>query len=173
LGFLARGEFHELLETDKSIGERLFTLQEHLQLVVARPWTGYGLGAANRFWLDEAVLLPSHNVFIELAVNFGALYVVFLVFLLFWLLRNRHRPAVEQHVRSNLFAQMVFAIVILGMADNTVFYSRPFISVLGGLVGLLATQHWTTTQGDRGFAHLGTILASRSEDALGEGTDVR
>jgi len=68
---------------------------------------------------------------------------------------------------------MVFAIVILGMADNTVFYSRPFISVLGGLVGLLATQHWTAAQGDRGFAHPGTMPASRSEHALEEGTDVR
>src|SRR6266699_2200475 len=140
LQFLARGDIGQLIESDPSLGERFFALQQHVALIGQRPWTGYGLGAANRFWEAQEVLIPSHNSFVELAVNFGIPYVIFLILLLSGLVRNGHRSSAEQFLRSNVFAQFVLAIVLLGMADNTVLYSRTLIVLLGGLLGLLARQ---------------------------------
>lgn len=127
-------------EQDGSAVERLLAMSQYLDLVSRRPFTGYGLGAADTFRATGELPDVSHNLFLELAFHYGIPYVVGLLALTWRLWRHRARPEIEASLGSNLVNQFVVAFVLSGCFSSMVLASRVLMVVLGALLGAYAAS---------------------------------
>lgn len=118
----------------QSVAARLAYQAQYVDMLGARPWTGYGLGAATYFQRRGVLLNSSHIVFLEVAFEFGIFYSLSLLVAVASLGRLREAvrgPACDANTMRVAFALIVLA---LSMFSNTVMTERTFLVLLGGIV---------------------------------------
>jgi O-antigen ligase len=127
------------LSSDVSATLRLLAFRQHTSLIARRPIFGYGLGTT--YYYRETgyrISIASHNAYIEAALNYGLLYLAALLWLLFLLTRHPNKHRVQSTLHSNVVTQLLIAMLLAGLASNTVLGSRVLLITLGTVLAAIS-----------------------------------
>jgi O-antigen ligase len=145
------------LVEDTSLSARFDTQANYLELVLDRPWLGYGFGSDVYYQDTGQIWISAHSQALTYAFEYGVLnpLVVCLVVLsLYW---KRGRRSVEHALDSNSVGQFVAAFLVL-FAYASVTEARVFYIVLG-LVFAMVQYSKHLFEYDEETGRLGAMLS--------------
>jgi O-antigen ligase len=127
------------LSDDTSVRERLEAQAVYWSLIQERPLLGHGFGSEEYFLKTGALFLSAHSNALTAAMEYGVLYPVAFLLMMFCLYANPNRRRVERSLRANGVGQFVVVTMFLFIVQGGLFDSRTFY-VVWGIV--FAAVHW-------------------------------
>lgn len=119
------------IRDDISLQGRLVAQQRFVRLIAERPLMGYGTGA-DLFLRDQGVLPASaHSEALSRGLEFGVLYVLLLMSMVWRLFRTASRRTLETMSFSPFIMQFCVAFGVLFVANHVSLNVRAFYVVLG------------------------------------------
>ena len=114
-----------------SVQLRLNAQAVYWSLVYEKPLLGHGFGSDTYYKENGSIFLSAHSTALKSAMEYGILYPVVFVLLMFQLYRRRSRRDVESVFQTNAIIQFVFIFLFLFTIAGSVLHDRTFYVVWG------------------------------------------
>jgi hypothetical protein len=123
------------VEEDGSMQSRLRAQENYLQLVKRRPLRGYGLGSISSYRDLGVLTKSSHNLFVERAFEFGALYILLLGIALYKTYAHEQKIRFVKRVGLDIPLILGLFVLVTGMTTNALLDIRYFYCIVGFVIG--------------------------------------
>lgn len=150
LFFWVKVETFDQIWDDESMESRLHAQKTYGTLIAERPIRGYGIGAVSTFRELGVLNKSSHNLYVERVFEYGILYVLFFVFILYRIATHSRRSFLIDRLGWNVPLVWVSFVLATGMTTSSLLDTRIFYCTLGFVVAGLTYPGILRTVGPPG-----------------------